>query len=103
MTKMNKYIGWTHVQDIRVCRDVGLGYWEDEVKVNGVLTRKAYNRNPGVTYIEDPMSLVVGDVIQDKHDEVKGGLVIVSIEEHSQGTRTIYFDTLEDSSLGDNK
>ena len=65
-----------HIQDIDLCRNVGLGYVEDTVTVNDQTRRRASNGNPGVWYIEYPEAIHIGDVIQ--------GYRVVGIQETEQ-------------------
>ena len=50
------------IQDIRLCKDVGLGYHvEDCHELNGTPIKSATNGNPGIIYIADPLKIKVGD------------------------------------------
>jgi hypothetical protein len=70
-----EYTNWILIQDIKLC---GTTRYDDTVVVNGKRRRRGDNGNPGVWYIEDPLGIKVGDVIQ--------GYKIVDIKETMQPT-----------------
>ena len=55
------------IQDIKLCKNVGLGYFESLFphEVNGRRRKTASNNNPGVIYIDDPLSISVGDTFDE--------------------------------------
>ena len=71
---MKKHTHSLLIQDIKLCKGVGLGYFESFHEVNGRRRKTASNNNPGVIYIDDPLSISVGDMFD--------GFQIVDIVEY---------------------
>ena len=76
---MKKYTHTLLIQDIELCKNVGLGYFESFHEVNGRRRKTASNNNPGVLYIDDPLSISVGDTF----DEFQ---IVDIVEYHTQPT-----------------
>ena len=50
------------IQDIKLCKDVRLGYSNFRVVLNGKRIKCVTNGNPGVWYIENPLEVKVLDI-----------------------------------------
>ena len=55
-----EYTHSIHIQDISLVEDFGLGR-RDTTMIIGKVHRVSITANPGVWYIDDPMSVYVGD------------------------------------------